>query len=90
MKQQIEDKIVLRVLARFNERSQLGIMKYNTTQMIRRLSQGNTTCPQNRNCDSGIRTLQPSGDYYSCGAFGDDNIYKIDFEKEMSTYQGQL
>ena len=31
MKQQIEDKIVLRVLARFNERSQLGIMKYNTT-----------------------------------------------------------
>lgn len=31
MKQQIEDKIVLRVLARFNERSQVGIAKYNTT-----------------------------------------------------------
>jgi hypothetical protein len=31
MNQQIEDKIVLRVLARFNERSKLGIMKYNTT-----------------------------------------------------------
>ena len=31
MKQQIEDKIVLRVLARFNERSKLGIVKYNTT-----------------------------------------------------------
>ena len=31
MKQQIEDKIVLRVLARFSERSQLGIAKYNTT-----------------------------------------------------------
>ena len=31
MKQQIEDKIVLRVLARFNERSKLGIIKYNTT-----------------------------------------------------------
>ena len=31
MKQQIEDKIVLRVLARFNERSQVGINKYNTT-----------------------------------------------------------
>ena len=29
--QQIEDKIVLRVLARFNERSQVGIKKYNTT-----------------------------------------------------------
>ena len=37
-----------------------------------------------RSCDSGIRTLQPSGDYYSCGAFGDDNLYNIDFEKEMS------
>jgi hypothetical protein len=31
MDQQIEDKIVLRVLARFNERSQVGINKYNTT-----------------------------------------------------------
>ena len=31
MQQQIEDKIVLRVLARFNERSQVGIKKYNTT-----------------------------------------------------------
>ena len=31
MNKQIEDKIVLRVLARFNERSQVGINKYNTT-----------------------------------------------------------
>jgi hypothetical protein len=31
MQQQIEDKIVLRVLSRFNERSQVGIKKYNTT-----------------------------------------------------------
>jgi hypothetical protein len=31
MNQQIEDQIVLRVLARFNERSQVGITKYNTT-----------------------------------------------------------
>lgn len=31
MNQQIEDKIVLRVLARFNERSQVGMKKYNTT-----------------------------------------------------------
>jgi hypothetical protein len=31
MNQQIEDKIVLRVLSRFAERSKLGIMKYNTT-----------------------------------------------------------
>ena len=31
MNQQIEDKIVLRVLARFSERSQVAINKYNTT-----------------------------------------------------------
>lgn len=31
MNQKIEDKIVLRVLSRFNERSQVGINKYNTT-----------------------------------------------------------
>jgi hypothetical protein len=31
MNQQIEDKIVLRVLSRFSERSQVGIAKYNTT-----------------------------------------------------------
>ena len=31
MNQLIEDKIVLRVLARFNERSQVGINKYKTT-----------------------------------------------------------
>lgn len=31
MNQQIEDKIVLRVLSRFNERSKVGITKYNTT-----------------------------------------------------------
>ena len=31
MNQKIEDKIVLRVLSRFSERSQVGIIKYNTT-----------------------------------------------------------
>jgi hypothetical protein len=31
MQQQIEDKIVLRVLSRFAERSKVGIKKYNTT-----------------------------------------------------------
>jgi hypothetical protein len=31
MNQQIEDQIVLRVLSRFAERSQVGINKYNTT-----------------------------------------------------------
>lgn len=58
--------------------------EYNTKQMVKRLKGYSTSCPQNRDCDSGIRTLQPSGDYYSCGAFGDDGEYSIDFEKEMS------
>lgn len=58
--------------------------EYNTKQMVKRLRGKTTTCPQNRECDGGIRTLQPSGDYYSCGAFGDDKQYSIDFEKEMS------
>ena len=58
--------------------------EYNTKQMVKRLKGYTTTCPQNRNCDAGIRTLQPTGDYYSCGAFGDDRQYSIDFEKEMS------
>ena len=31
MNQKIEDQIVLRVLSRFSERSQVGIAKYNTT-----------------------------------------------------------
>ena len=65
---------------------QLGLTEweYNTKQMIKRLGGLSTTCPQNRNCDSEIRTLQPSGDYYSCGAFGDDKQYSINFETEMS------
>jgi radical SAM protein with 4Fe4S-binding SPASM domain len=62
----------------------LAPWEYNTKQMMRRLSKGNTTCPQTRTCDDGIRTLQPSGDYYSCGAFGDDREYAIDFEREMA------
>lgn len=61
----------------------LADWEYNTKQMIRRLRGGATTCPQNRNCDDSIRTLQPDGDYYSCGAFGDDRLFPIDFHKEM-------
>ena len=61
--------------------------EFNTKQMVKRLKGYATTCPQNRNCDAGIRTLQPTGDYYSCGAFGDDRQYSIDFEKEMSGKQ---
>lgn len=58
--------------------------EYNTQQMMRKLRGEATTCPLSRSCDSGIRTLQPDGDYYSCGAFGDDREYAIDFEREMA------
>lgn len=62
-----------------------GLMQweFNTKQMVTRLKTGNTVCPQLRQCDQGIRVLQPDGDYYSCGAFGDDMDKPIDFVKEV-------
>lgn len=67
----------------------LGLMpwEFNTKQMVKRISDNATVCPQNRDCDSGIRCLQPDGDYYSCGAFGDDKEYAIDFNREMLSSQ---
>lgn len=62
----------------------LAEWEFNTKQMMKRLQGHGTCCPQNRDCDSTIRTLQPSGDYYSCGAFGDDMAFPIDFQKEMN------
>lgn len=64
-------------------KSGLSDWEYNTRQMVKSLRQEITTCPLNRRCDEGIRTLQPGGDYYSCGSFGDDGEYPIDFETEM-------
>ena len=63
-----------------------GLMEWehNTQEMAKVIRGGHTICPLSRNCDSGIRTLQPEGDYYSCGAFGDDREYPIDFEHEMA------
>lgn len=57
--------------------------EFNTQQMARKLRGELTCCPLSRECDSGIRTLQPAGDYYSCPAFADDRKYAIDFETEM-------
>ena len=57
--------------------------EFNTKQMMNRLNGVATSCPQNRNCDSGIRAMNPMGDYYSCGAMGDDRIYPIAFHREM-------
>jgi radical SAM protein with 4Fe4S-binding SPASM domain len=66
--------------------SELGLTEweFNTKQMIKRLTGNATMCPQNRDCDATIRCLQPEGDYYSCGAFGDDKKYPINFKNEMN------
>lgn len=58
--------------------------EWNTRQMANRLIRTKTTmCPLNRSCDEGIRLLHPDGKYYSCGAFGDDDDYAIDYEAEV-------
>lgn len=57
--------------------------EHNTQQMMKRLRGEATICPQTRTCDESIRTIQPEGDYYSCGAFGDDRDKAIDFNYEM-------
>jgi len=62
----------------------LSEWEFNTKQMMNRLNGLSTCCPQNRSCDKGIRAINPMGDYYSCGAFGDDKEFPISFEKEMS------
>ena len=62
----------------------LADWEHNTQTMMKKLKGHATVCPVNRSCDSGIRTLQPEGDYYSCGAFGDDLDKAIDFDKEMA------
>lgn len=61
----------------------LSDWEYNTQQMMRRLRLEATTCPLSNDCDSHIRAIQPNG-YFSCGAFGDDGAYPIDFEAEMA------
>ena len=62
-----------------------GLMpwEYNTKQMEKRLVTENTTCPQSSSCDTTIRALNPDGDYYSCGSFGDDKEYPISFTREI-------
>jgi radical SAM protein with 4Fe4S-binding SPASM domain len=57
--------------------------EFNTKQMMTRLNNVANICPQARNCDDHIRALNPEGDYYSCGAMGDDKEYPISFVKEV-------
>ena len=61
----------------------LAPWEFNTKQMAKRLRREQTLCPLHRTCDAGIRAFNPSGDYYSCGAFGDDKDKPIDFDREM-------
>ena len=62
----------------------LSDWEHNTQQMLVRIKGMNTICPQSRTCDSNIRNINPEGDYYSCGSFGDDRDKAIDFEYEMA------
>ena len=66
-------------------KSGLHPWEFNTQQMMNRLNGIRTICPQNRKCDEGIRAFNPEGDYYSCGAFGDDKDYPLDFYNEKQT-----
>lgn len=65
----------------------LAPWEFNTRQMMRKLRGELTACPLSRECDHGIRTMQPSGRYYSCPAFADDDKYRIDFQEEMQGEQ---
>lgn len=62
----------------------LSQWEHHTKQMMKRLRGEPTICPQSRTCDSGIRTMQPSGRYYSCPALADDDVHRIDFDEEMT------
>ena len=61
--------------------------EFSTKQMLKKLKNYSTVCPLNRRCDSNIRNLQPKSsdgyEYGSCGAFGDDRKYGIDFDEEV-------
>lgn len=74
------------IYAKYVEIYEAGLApwEHNTEVMMTRLSGALSGCPQGRKCDSSIRALQPGDKYYSCGSFGDDGLYPIDFEKEMA------
>jgi len=61
----------------------LAEWEYNSKQLLALRGRLGTTCPLSRDCDSNIRCLQPEGDYYSCGAFGDDKSHAVDFDAEV-------
>ena len=62
--------------------------EHNTQSMLEAIKGDVHICPIARDCDNGIRALQPSGDYYTCGSFGDDRKFAIDFNGEI--YRGEF
>lgn len=63
----------------------LGLMQWehNTKDIVRKRDGKHSICPLNRNCQKSIRNIQPDG-YSTCGAFGDDHEFMIDYEREMA------
>lgn len=57
--------------------------EFNTKNQFRSLKEFRI-CPLSRNCDLGIRCLQPNGDLYSCGSFGDLRIHKLNNIKDTT------
>jgi radical SAM protein with 4Fe4S-binding SPASM domain len=64
-------------------REGLAAYEWNTKQFVHSLFNEPRICPRSRECDEGIRVLQPDGRYFSCGAFGDEKEYDVDFDAEM-------
>lgn len=62
----------------------LSEWEFNTKEVAKKLRGLDTTCPLARNCDQGIRSLQPGGGYHSCGHFADTKDYPINFKEEMA------
>lgn len=73
----------------------LAQWEYNTKQMSVVLKGQATSCPLKRDCSKSIRAIQPSGDMYTCGSFGDDRKYPTDsitsdpvtFVDPLATYE---
>lgn len=63
----------------------LGLSEHesNLQNIFNGMSERHTTCPLSKTCEDTIRCIQPNG-YSSCGSFGDDDLFGIDFEEEMS------
>jgi len=82
---QIKPYPISKMYAKYLEVFERGLSdwEFSTKQMISSLANKDTTCPLSRDCDSNIRCLNPDGQYFSCGSFGDDKEFSIDFDKEM-------